>query len=129
VVRVGTQPLDIAHLDRLPPLDRAGHARHRNRPARTAHGDAGVVDIDAIERGSEMVGIALAALLAVGDDIDAGPLLIANGEQGGVVLGDLQLVGCDKPEIAHPHARHLLRQPCPIDEPLGLRIGADQTGW
>src|SRR5438034_1879630 len=47
---------------------------------------AGTVDIDAFERGGEAVGIAFAPDLAVGDDVEAGPLLRPDGEQRGVVL-------------------------------------------
>ena len=47
---------------------------------------AGVGRVDALERGGEAVGVALAPHLAVGDDVDAGPLHVADGEQGGVVL-------------------------------------------
>ncbi len=75
-----------------------------------------------------MIGIALAALFSVGDDIDAGLLLVANSQEGGVVLRGFKLIRRDKPKIARPHARHLLRQARPVDEPFGLRIGADQTG-
>ncbi len=51
---------------------------------------AGIVDVDAVERGGEAVGIALAPLLAVGDDVEAGALLVADGEQRGVVLRALR---------------------------------------
>ncbi len=47
---------------------------------------AGIVDVDAFERGGEAVGVALAPHLAVGDDVEAGALLVVDGEQGCVVL-------------------------------------------
>ena len=45
-----------------------------------------VVDVDAVERGGEAVRVALAAHLAVGDDVDAGALHVADREQRRVVL-------------------------------------------
>src|SRR2546422_3750339 len=54
--------------------------------ARAVERSAGMVDIDAFERGGEAVGIAFAPDLAVGDDVEAGPLLRPDGEQRGVVL-------------------------------------------
>ena len=48
--------------------------------------DAGVVQVDPVERGGEAVGVALAAHLAVGDDVDAGAFHVADGDQGGIVL-------------------------------------------
>ena len=47
---------------------------------------AGIVDVDALERGGEAVRVALAAHLAVGDDVEPGALLVADGEQRRVVL-------------------------------------------
>ena len=32
----------------------------------------------------------------------------------------------DQPEIVDAHARHLLRQPLPVDQPVRLRVGADK---
>ena len=45
-----------------------------------------VVDVDALKRRHEPVRIALTALLAVCDDVQACTLLVADGEQRGVVL-------------------------------------------
>ena len=61
---------------------------------------ARVVEVDALERGGEAVGVALAADLAVGDDVEAGLLLRADGEQRRVVLrlGEVRLG--DAPELA-----------------------------
>src|SRR5438105_7378012 len=66
--------------------DLADDARHRIGMARAVQRGAGMVDIDAFERGGEAVGIAFAPDLAVGDDVEARPLLRPDGEQRGVVL-------------------------------------------
>ena len=67
--------------------DLADHARHRRLvPAAVVDDSAGIVDVDALERGGEAVGVALAPHLAVGDDVDAGALHVADGEERGVVL-------------------------------------------
>ena len=75
-----------------------------------------------------MARIALAPLLAIADDIDAGAFLIADCQHCGVILGARKLVGRHQPQLARPDPRHLLRQPGAIDEPFGLRVGADQAG-
>src|SRR5262249_24073043 len=106
--------------------DRPDDARHRNGPTVAVDDGPGIVDIDAVERGGETVGIALAPLLAVTDDIEPGAFLIADGEDGGVVLRRFELIGSDQPQIVRAHARHLLGQLVAVDQPIRLRIGADQ---
>ena len=108
---IGAQHLQVANLDGVLAADRADDARHRYRLAAAVDRGAGIFDIDAVERGGEAVGIAFAPLLAVGDDIEPGALLIADGEDGGVILCRFKLVRRDQPEILGAHARHLLRQP------------------
>ena len=75
-----------------------------------------------------MVGIALAALLAVADDVDAGTLLVADGEDRGIVLGRFQVFRADQPEVAGAHPRHLLGKFRPVDQPFRLRIGTNEAG-
>ena len=69
---------------------RRGSCRRRAASPRLAPGAAlhhrRVVDVDAFERGRETVGIAFAPHLAVGDDVDAGALHVADRDQRGVVL-------------------------------------------
>ena len=65
-----------------------------------------LVVVDAVERGGEAVGVALAAHLAVGDDVDAGLLHVADGEDRGVVLRLLQIRLLHAPELVQAHARH-----------------------
>ena len=84
--------------------------------------------VDSVERGGETVGVAFAPLLAVGDDGKPGALLVANGQDGGVVLRGFKLVRRDPPEIFGANARHVFRQSFPIDQPIRLRIRADKGG-
>ena len=77
----------VVDLDRAGAPDRSDDARHRVRAAGAAGDHRRVVDVEPLERGREAVGVALAADLAVGDDVDAGALEVADGERGGVVLG------------------------------------------
>ena len=88
---------------------------------------AGIVDVDAFERGGEAVGIAFAPHLAVGDDVEAGALLVADGEQRGVILRLLEKFRRDAPQLLGAHAR---RKPAgellAVDQPVGLRVGADK---
>ena len=126
---VGAQHRKIAQYDGPRPADRADHARHRNGPAGPAQRRARPFHVDAVERRGETVGIAFAPLLAVGDDVEPGALLVADREDGGVVLRRFEMLGRDAPEIVGAHARHLRRQPRAVDQPLRLRVGADEGGW
>ena len=123
---IGAQHLQIAKLNGMLAPDRPDDARHRNRPAVAVDHRSRIFDVDAVERGSEAVGITFAPLLAVGDDVEPGTLLITNGENRGVVLRGFELVRRDKPKIVDAHARNLLRQLFAVDQPLRLRIGTDQ---
>ena len=87
-----------------------------------------VVVVDAVERGGEAVGVALAAHLAVGDDVDAGALHVADREERGVVLRLLEVRLRDAPQLVHAHARHHGREHGAVDQPVGLRVAADDGG-
>ena len=128
-VGVGAQELHVAHLDRMLAADLAGDARHRIGMAGAVERGAGIVDVDALERGGEAVGIAFAPLLAVGDDVEAGALLVADGDERGVVLRLIEKFRRDPPQLLGAHAR---RKPAgellAVDQPIRLRVGADQRG-
>ena len=123
-LRIGAQETRVARLDRLPAANGTDDSRHRLGAARRARRRlAGIVDIDAVERRRETVGIALAPHLAIGDDIDAGALLIADRQQRRVILRLFQEFRRDTPEIAEAHARRRDRaQALAIDQPIGLRV-------
>ena len=120
------QELDVADLDRPRPPDRADDARHGVLVARAVERDAGVVEVDAVERGREAVGVALPPHLAVGDHVDAGPLHVLDGEAGRVVLGFLEQRLRDAPQLERAHPRRQARsEPLPVDQPVGLGIAPD----
>ena len=107
----------------------ADDARHGVRMAAAIERHARVVDVDAIERGGEAVRIAFAADFAVGDDVEPGRFLGADGEHRCIVLclGEQRLRYA--PQLARAYARRkTLREPRAVDEPLGLRIAADEGG-
>ena len=85
-VRVGAQKLQIAHFHRTATPDRTDHAGHDRATPGGAEEVGGVLRIQPIQRGGEPIGVALAAHLAVGDDVDASALQVADREQRGVVL-------------------------------------------
>ena len=93
------QELDVAYLDRPRAADRADDARDRVLVARAVERDAGLVEVDAVERGREAVRVALPAHLAVGDHVDAGALHVLHGEPGRVVLGLLEVRLGHPPEL------------------------------
>ena len=126
-VGVRLEELQVADLDRGRPGDRPDDARHRVGVPGAVERGARVVDVDAVERGGEVVGVALAADLAVGDEVEARALLGPDGHLGGVVLRLGEVVGLDAPQLLGPHARReAAREPGPVDQPLRLRVAADQ---
>jgi hypothetical protein len=121
-----TQELDVADLDRPRTADRADDPRNGVLVTRAIERDTGIVEVDAVEGGCEAIGIALPPHLAVGDDVDAGPLHVLDGEAGGVVLGLLEELLWNPPKLARPHPRRQPRsEPFPVDQPVGLRIAPD----
>ena len=97
-------------------------------PERAVDDLARMLVVDALERRGEVVGVALAPHLAVGDDVDAGPLHVADGEQGGVVLRLLQEGSGTRQISLQARARHDLAQHLAVHQPVGLRVGADDGG-
>ena len=129
VRRLGDEERGVARLDRALPLDLPRHARHRHgaRAARAARRRAGIGEVDALERQREPVGIAFAANLAVGDDVDAGLFEIVNREPRRVVLRRFALRFRNAPHLRRADAWNSLRR-FVIDEPARLRIGTDDGG-
>ena len=126
-VGILAQEFDVAGLDRVPPHDRADHPRHRIGLAAAVERHAGIVEVDAVQRGGEAVGIAFAAHLAVGDDVEPGPLLVADGDQGGVVHRLVEPFRRDPPQFLRPHPRReAAGELDAVDQPVGLGIGADE---
>src|SRR5436190_11831250 len=119
----------VLQLHRMPAPDLSLNARHGIRMTGAFERRSRIVDIDAFERRGEAVGVALAADLAVGDDVEAGLLLRADGEQRGVVLrfGETDLRY--PPELSCAHARRKAAgEPLAVDQPFRLWITADQRG-
>src|SRR5207248_2239432 len=102
---VRAEELDVAHLDRPLPPDRPDDARNRVLVARAVDRDAGVVEVDPVERGREAVRVALAPYLAVADHVDAGLLHVPDREKRRVVLRLLEEALVDAPELSRAHAR------------------------
>ncbi len=106
------------------------------RPAAPASGcrvrltiSAGILVVDPFERRREAVGVALAPHLAVGDDVDAGPFHVADGQQGGIVLR--LLAGTGPARATAPWSACAARpciSICAIHQPVGLRVGSDDGG-
>ena len=98
--------------------------------ARAIEGErAGIVDVHAFQRGGEAVGIALAADLSIGENVQPGSLLGADGEQGRVVLCFLQPRVGYPPQLPGTGSRwEATAELGTIDEPVGLRVAAYQGG-
>jgi hypothetical protein len=98
--------------------------------ARPIEGRAGVVDVDALERGGEAVRVALAPDLSVGDDVESRVLLGADREQRRGVLRLVEPRRGDAPQFPRPHAgREAGGEFLAVDQPLGLGVTADERGW
>jgi len=94
---VRPQELQVGDLDRVLAPDRADDAGYRVRVAAAVQRRSRVVDVHCVKRRRETVGVALPADLAVGDDVEAGVLLGADSQQGGVSLRLLEELRCDAP--------------------------------
>jgi len=88
-----------------------------------------VVDVDAVERVGEAVGIAFAAHLPIADDVDACALLIAERHERRGVLRTFEPWRGHPPQIVEPHARRQARaEAFAVDQPFGLRVGPHHGG-
>ena len=88
---------------------------------------AGIVDVDAFERGGEAVGVAFAPHLAVGDDVESGALLVVDREQRRVVLRLREVLRRHGPQFLGAHARRKTAgELFAVDQPFRLGVGADQ---
>ena len=86
-----------------------------------------VVDVNAVQRGGEPVGVALPANLAVGHDVQPGQFLGPDGEQGRVLLRLVQVIGRHPPQLGGADAgREAVAQAAAVDEPVRLRVAANQ---
>ena len=124
-IRVAPEKLHVTQLHRARSPDGADHARHLGLVAVAVGDHRGLVHVHALQRGGEAVGVALAPDLAVADHVDAGPLHVADGHHGGVVLGLLEDFLRHPPDAPQTDPRDALRQQGPIDEPVRLGIAAD----
>ena len=104
-VGVAAQELQVADLHRVRPVDRADDAGHRVGVPGAVQRRPRVVDVDALQRGGEVVGVALPADLAVGEQVQPGALLGADRELGRVVLGLSEQRGLDAPQLLRAHPR------------------------
>ena len=102
---MGAQELEIPKHHRMLSTNFADDTRHGIRMAAAIERCAGVVDIDAFKRSRKSIGVALAANLAVGDDIKAGPFLIADREDGCVILRLFEKLRNHAPQIRRASAR------------------------
>ncbi len=128
-VRVSPQELDIAHLYRVLSPDLALDARDQNLMPAAAGDLAGIIQVEPFERRREAVGIALASHFAVGEDVQAGALLVADREQRGVILGLFQPFQRHAPQIGGADARgHLFAELVAINQPVGLCVRSHQRG-
>ena len=124
---VRPQELQVGHLDRVLAPDRADDAGHRVRVAAAVQRRSRVVDVHSVKRRRETVGVALPADLAVGDDVEAGVLLGADGQQGGVSLRLLEELRCDAPQLTRAHSgREAAGQPAAVNQPVRLRIASNE---
>ena len=105
------------------------HAWDRVGMPAAIEGGARVVHVHALERGGEAVRVALAAHLAVGDDVQPCPFLVGDRQTCGVVLSLLEIARVDPPQLRRAHTRRkALAQPLPVDQPVRLRVRTDEAG-
>ena len=85
-----------------------------------------MLEVDPGERVREAVRVALAADLAVGDQIDSGPFHVVHGQDGRIVLSLFEMLRRDPPELAGERARRqAFGETLAVDQPVRLRIAPD----
>ena len=125
-VGVRPQEPDVVHLDRGAAPQLAHHPRHGDVDARAVPHRAGVLEVEPVQRGREVVGVGLAPDLPVGDDVEPRLLLGPDGGQRRVVLRLLEERLRHPPQLRGPHpGRELVAEPVAVDEPVGLGQAAD----
>ena len=88
---------------------------------------AWIIDIDTLERGGEAVRVAFAALLAIGDDIEPGALLVSDSKKCCIVLRLLEKFRSYAPQFPRPHAwREAPGKILPVDQPFRLGVGTNK---
>ena len=123
------QEFQIADLDRMAATNGAYDARYRIGVTTAIQCRAGVVQVDAIERGGKSVGIAFAPDLTIGDDVQASAFLRLDRHDGGVFLGFGQVGLGYAPEFTRSHARwKAAGQSLAGDQPLRLRVASYERG-
>src|SRR5690242_14637767 len=126
-ISVRAQELHVVDLDRMLAADLPCDARHGVGVPRAVERRAGIVDVHPLQCRGEAVGVALAAHLAIGDDVQAGFLLGADREQRRIVLGLREKRLGDAPQFFRAHARRKAPgESLAVDQPLGLRVASDQ---
>jgi hypothetical protein len=129
VVGVRLQELHVAYADGSRPHDRTGDAGDRVRVTAAVECSTRVVDVDAFERGGEVVRVRLAPHLAVGDDVEPRLLLRADRQHRGVVLRLIEVLRIDPPQLLRPDPRwEPPGQLGPVDQPVRLGVTADERG-
>src|SRR5207237_6127079 len=125
-VGMGAEKRDVPYLDGVGPADRANDARNRIRAPGAARGNAGVVNVESVERIRETIGVAFAPHLTIGQHIETEALLDVDRQARRVVLRFLKPALVHTPEVAHAEARRrYLAEPAAVDQPVGLRKAAD----
>jgi hypothetical protein len=100
------------------------------RMAASIQSDAGIVEVDTFQGSRQPVRIAFAPHFTIGDYVEPGAFLIANGKQSCIILCLFEPFRSDPPEFASPHAGwKSSSQFFTVYQPIGLRIRANQSGW
>ncbi len=108
----------------------ADHARHRRGAPACGANLARMLGVDALQREGETVGVALAADLAVGDDVDAGAFHVADREDRGVVLRLLPAIRRGMRQMSCAcDARHAVRVPAWRGPPASRAADSCRPRW
>ena len=104
---IAAKEFHVAGFDRMGAADRTDDAWHGSGQTGLRCHFARLAGGNAFERGRKTVGVAFAPYLAIGNDVDAGALHVADRKQRCIVLRLLQPGLGDAPQI-EPHPRHAL---------------------
>ncbi len=125
-IRDRAEELDVPDLDGPVAADRANDPGDGVLVARAIEGDAGRVQVDAVESRREAIAVALPPHLPVRDDVDPCQLHVSDSDAGRVVLRFLEKRLRHTPELMRAYARRQpLSEALSIDQPIRLRIAPD----
>ena len=126
-IGIGPQKRNVANLYRTAPSDLPTTRGTGFGLTAAVQSDSGIINIDAIERCCEAVGVAFSPHFAVGNDIEPRPFLVADGKKGRVVLSLFQPFRRNAPQFLGSNPwRKATGEFGAVNQPIRLGIASNK---